>query len=191
MDQVAALEHLLNTALCRIAELEEMVAAQAQEIVDLRRQLAKNSSNSSKPPSSDGLKKPSPRSLREKSGKKSGGQVGHRGDTLRQTATPDFMERHECAQCGGCQRALTAGMIKGVEKRQVFDVPPPRLEVTEHEAAIYCCGHCRAARVTWTLREVRVKPQSWQQRQCKQVSTLYTRLEQPTEPSRGIRKSLK
>ena len=74
MDQVAALEHLLNTALCRIAELEEMVAAQSQEIVDLRRQLAKNSSNSSKPPSSDGLKKPSPRSLREKSGKKSGGQ---------------------------------------------------------------------------------------------------------------------
>jgi len=144
MDQVAAFEHLLNTALCRIAELEEMVAAQAQEIVDLRRQLAKNSSNSSKPPSSDGLKKPSPRSLREKSGKKSGGQVGHRGDTLRQTATPDFVERHASAQCGGCQRALTAGMIKGVEKRQVFDVPPPRLEVTEHEAAIYCCGHCRA-----------------------------------------------
>jgi hypothetical protein len=95
MDQVAALEHLHNTALRRIAELDEMVAAQAQEIFDLRRQLAKNSSNSSKPPSSDGLKKPAPRSLRGKSGKKSGGQAGHRGDTLRQTATPDFVHRHE------------------------------------------------------------------------------------------------
>ena len=59
MNQSAALEHLLNTALRRIAELDEMVAAQAQEIFDLRRQLTKNSSNSSKPPSSDGLKKPS------------------------------------------------------------------------------------------------------------------------------------
>ena len=56
MNQSAALEHLLNTALRRIAELDEMVAAQAQEIFDLRRQLTKNSSNSSKPPSSDGLK---------------------------------------------------------------------------------------------------------------------------------------
>jgi transposase len=144
MDQVAALEQPLATALRRIAELEAALASMAQENADLRRQLAKNSSNSSKPPSSDGLKKPAPRSLRGKSGKKSGGQVGHRGDTLRQTATPDFVERHESAQCGGCQRALTAGMIKGVEKRQVFDVPPPRLEVTEHEAAIYCCDHCRA-----------------------------------------------
>jgi hypothetical protein len=132
MDQVAAYEHLLNTALRRIAELEELVAAQAQEIVDLRRQLAKNSNNSSKPPSSDGLKKkPAPRSLRGKSGKKSGGQAGHRGDTLRQTPTPTVVERHEAARCGACRSALTAGMAKGVERRQVFDLPEPRLEVTE------------------------------------------------------------
>jgi transposase len=145
MDQVAAYEHLLNTALRRIAELEELVAAQVQEIVDLRRQLAKNSNNSSKPPSSDGLKKkPAPRSLRGKSGKKSGGQAGHRGDTLRQTSTPDVVERHEAARCGACRSALTAGMAKGVERRQVFDLPEPRLEVTEHQATIYCCGHCRA-----------------------------------------------
>ncbi|WP_051076423.1 DUF6444 domain-containing protein [Octadecabacter arcticus] len=144
MDQVTALEQLLATALRRIAELEAALASMAQENADLRRQLAKNSSNSSKPPSSDGLKKPVPRSLRGKSGKKSGGQVGHRGDTLRQTATPDFVERHEAEACGTCQHGLTAGMIKAVERRQVYDIPVPRLEVTEHQAAIYCCGHCRA-----------------------------------------------
>ena len=144
MDQVAALEQLLATALRRIAELEAALASMAQENADLRRQLAKNSSNSSKPPSSDGLKKPAPRSLRGKSGKKSGGQAGHRGDTLRQKAKPDFVHRHEAESCGSCQYGLTAGMIKGVERRQVFDIPVPRLEVTEHQAAIYCCGHCRA-----------------------------------------------
>ena len=46
--------------------------------------------------------------------------------------------------CATCQHGLTARMIEGVEKRQVFDVPPPRLEVTEHQAAICCCAHCRA-----------------------------------------------
>ena len=142
MDQVAALEQLLATALRRIAELEAALASMTQENADLRRQLANNSSNSSKPPSSDGLKKPAPRNLRGKSGKKSGGQAGHRGDTLRQKAKPDFVNRHEAVSCGACQYGLTAGMIKGVERRQVFDIPVPRLEVTEHQAAIYCCGHC-------------------------------------------------
>ena len=144
MDQVAAFEHLLATTLRRIAELEAALASMAQENADLRRQLAKNSRNSSKPPSSDGFKKPAPRSLRGKSGKKSGGQVGHRGDTLRQTPTPDFVERHEATHCSACWGVLTAEMAKGMERRQVFDMPVPRLEVTEHQAAVYCCSHCRA-----------------------------------------------
>jgi transposase len=146
VDRTAALEQQLVTALRRIAELEYKLGASAEEIADLRRQVAQNSDNSSKPPSSDGLKKksPAPRSLRGKSGRKSGGQVGHRGDTLRETLTPDFVERHEAGRCGAYQGALTAAMATGVEKRQVFDLPEPRLEVTEHQATIYCCAHCRA-----------------------------------------------
>jgi transposase len=120
-------------------------AALRQEVADLRRQLDKNSSNSGKPPSSDGLKKP-PRiagSLRGKSDKTSGGQAGHAGDTLKQVAKPDVVERHEAQACRHCLAGLTTAMITGVEKRQVFDAPEPRLKVTEHQAMIYCCACCR------------------------------------------------
>ena len=116
-----------------------------EENADLRRQLNKNSSNSSKPPSSDGLKKP-PRiagSLRGKSGKISGGQAGHKGGTLKRVARPDFITRHEAQACRHCRAGLTGAMAVGVEKRQVFDLPEPRLEVTEHQASIYRCEHCR------------------------------------------------
>jgi transposase len=120
-------------------------AALREENADLRRQLDKNSSNSSKPPSSDGLKKP-PRiagSLRGKSGKISGGQAVHKGGTLKRVARPDFITRHEAQACSHCCAGLTGAMVVGVEKRQVFDLPEPRLEVTEHQASIYRCEHCR------------------------------------------------
>jgi transposase len=128
-----------------IAELRAENAALKQEVADLRRQLGKNSSNSSKPPSSDGLGK-KPRiggSLRGVSGKTSGGQPGHQGGTLRPVAEPDKIERHEVTNCEHCPAALTAAMATGVEKRQVFDLPEPRLEVTEHQAHIYTCACCR------------------------------------------------
>jgi hypothetical protein len=81
----------------KIAELEKIIAAQAKLIEELRariaeleRRLGLTSGNSSKPPSSDGLrKKPSPKSLRPKGQKPSGGQLGHKGETLKQTAEPD------------------------------------------------------------------------------------------------------
>src|SRR5580700_10595390 len=100
-----------------------------EKIAELERRLNKNSSNSSKPPSSDGLKKP-PRtqSLRGKSGKKSGGQVGHRGGTRNQVAKPDRIESHQADGCRHCQAGLTRAMIVDVAKRQVFDLPEPRLE---------------------------------------------------------------
>ena len=119
-------------------------AALRQEVADLRRQLDKNSSNSGKPPSSDGLKKPSrvAASTRGQSGKTSGGQAGHAGGTLKQVAKPDVIERHQAEACRHCLAGLTTAMVTGVEKRQVFDLPEPRLEVTEHQAMIYCCARC-------------------------------------------------
>lgn len=127
-----------------IVSLRAEIASLKQEISSLRRQLNKDSSNSSQPPSSDGFKKKSRvlGSLREGSGKRSGGQRGHKGDTLRFTADPDDVVVHEAWRCRHCQRALLASMTTGVETRQVFDVPPPRLEVTEHQACIYRCAGC-------------------------------------------------
>lgn len=130
----------------KTAELQQFTAALQETVADLKRRLGKDSSNSSKPPSSDGLAKKTrttASSLRGVSGKKSGGQKGHKGDTLNQTATPDFVQSHTAETCAHCRAALTAAMVTGVEKRQVFDVPVPRLEVTEHQAQVYRCTQCR------------------------------------------------
>jgi transposase len=115
------------------------------EVADLRRQLGQDSSNSSKPPSSDGLKK-KPRivgSLRGRSGKASGGQKGHQGSALRQVADLDHVVRHEASACWHCHSPLEPKAAVGVEKRQVFDLPERPLVVTEHQASIYRCAHRR------------------------------------------------
>src|SRR5579864_2764094 len=128
-----------------IASLKREIAALRAEVADLRRQLGQNSSNSSKPPSSDGLKK-KPRiagSLRGRSGKKSGGQKGHKGGTLRQVADPDHVVRREACACCHCGSPLEPRSAIGVEKRQVFDLPERPLVITEHQASIYRCPHCR------------------------------------------------
>src|SRR5579884_2693873 len=96
-------------------ELIALVKAQAAEIAvlkarvaELERRLGLDSSNSGKPPSSDGLKKP-PRtqSLREPSGKKPGGQKGHKGETLRQVAEPDRVVNHFPSSCAACGATVT------------------------------------------------------------------------------------
>ena len=128
-----------------IQQLRAEITALKQENSELRRRLGLDSSTSSKPPSSDGLgKKPRIKgSLRGRSGKRSGGQVGHQGDTLRQVATPDKVEHHTATACAHCPTPLTAAMISGVETRQVFDLVAPRLEVVEHRGQVYTCPCCR------------------------------------------------
>ncbi len=132
-------------------ELIALVAAQAAEIAALRariaeleRRLGLNSSNSGKPPSSDGLKKP-PRvaSLRERCGNKPGGQKGHDGETLRQVAEPDNIIDHFPQACAVCGSTLTPAMATGHSARQVFDLPAPQPPVvTEHRAHDCQCAAC-------------------------------------------------
>jgi transposase len=131
-----------------------LVAAQAAEIAalkarlaELERRLGLNSSNSGKPPSSDGLKKP-PRpartkSLRGPSDKPSGGQKGHKGETLEQVAAPDRTVDHVPPFCVACGAAVTLAMSTGHSARQVFDLPEPTpLVVTEHRAHDCRCAAC-------------------------------------------------
>ena len=126
------------------ALLREENAALLRRLADLERRLGLNSSNSGKPPSSDGLKKP-PRvsSLREPSSRKTGGQKGHPGTTLRRSETPDATIDHYPEACAACGEPLTAAMATGHVARQVFDLPEPRpLIVTEHRAHDCRCLSC-------------------------------------------------
>lgn len=124
------------------AGLKEYVDKLQERIKALEDQIAKNSRNSSKPPSSDGLNKPAPRSLRPRGERKVGGQKGHRGHTLQMVEKPDYTIVHTVDQCQKCGRSLAEEEAVGDEKRQVFDIPPIKIEVTEHKAEIKSCPHC-------------------------------------------------
>lgn len=124
-------------------QMMAVIVTLASRVQTLEDQQAKNSGNSGKPPSSDGLKKkPKNRSLRERSGKKSGGQAGHQGHKLELVSEPDEVIVHAVAQCAGCQAVLGAEAVSEVVRRQVFELPPLRLRVTEHQAEIKQCVQC-------------------------------------------------
>ena len=148
------LKDLVAKLLIRVDELEssntdlkaENFALQSEntalkaENAELRTRLNQNSENSHKPPSSDGLrKKPA---LPASQGKKTGGQAGHAGKTLKMVSQADHIIVHHAESCPCCSRAFCSSDVEQIgQKRQVFDIPPPRIEVTEHQIGlITCCG---------------------------------------------------
>ena len=125
------LDHAARAAYFEAAYLNQLEVNKAlqERIGALERRVALSSTTSSLPPSSDGLKK-SPvenrtQSQRGESGRKSGGQPGHKGSTLRRTATPNHVIDHYPGLCNGCGAALMASMVESSVARQVVDLPIP------------------------------------------------------------------
>lgn len=139
----AAMLALVSGLLARIRQLEQQVQQLQQRLQTLNDRLAQNSQNSSRPPGSDGLAKPpARRSLRTKTGRKPGGQPGHAGRTLEPVAKPDHFQVHplDRCPCGRCQGVcLRREPLVDYERRQVFDLPPLKLSVTEPQAEIKRC----------------------------------------------------
>ena len=123
-----------------VVSLRAELARALERVTELEARLAQSPRNSSKPPSSEGLAKPAPRSLRKSSGRRPGGQDGHKGATLAQMARPDREVRHEPGCCCRCGAGLAGRPVTRVERRQVFDLPPLRAEVTEHQLIERECG---------------------------------------------------
>jgi transposase len=109
---------------------------------ELEALITKDSHNSSRPPSSDPPWAKRTKSLRRPSGKRPGGQPGHPGHTLRQTQKPQRVITHRPKQCRHCLNPLGGGWSAGAERRQVIELVPARLRVTEHRAEVVCCPAC-------------------------------------------------
>ena len=129
-----AVVSLVSQLMARLSQLEA-------EVKELKGRLGKNSRNSSKPPSGDGFGKRT-RSLRRKSEKPSGGQTDHPGQTLEWSSAPDFMEQHEVIAVQVVAIPFQPCQSMQVLARQVFDIPPVEVLVTEHQVAVKCCPDC-------------------------------------------------
>ena len=151
--RIAKLKEELANKLRQVHQLTRVVKELNREVKEARMQtrlakeahlahLLKNSQNSSRPPSTDRRKKT--RSLRQKSGKKAGGQVGHRGATRGRVEKPDRFIIHSPETCYLCGSSLSGSEVRGIEHRQIHDLPRQKMEVTEHQVQTKVCCRCGA-----------------------------------------------
>jgi transposase len=136
-------KELIQQLLRNFALLKAENIALRNEIVILKEKLSKyenpkNSTNSSVPPSQDPNRKT--RSLRKKSNKKVGGQVGHKGSKLSKVENPNQVIFHDITECSCCNSKLPEDGV--VKSRQIFDLPKIKIEVTEHQVVTKVCGNC-------------------------------------------------
>ena len=122
--------------------METALEALTVRVQELEDRISKDSHNSSKPPSSDGLRK-KPKSLRHKSDKASGGQQGHSGTTLCLADNPDAVVIHSPSTCKQCGISLESVAAKDFTRRQIHDLPPVSLLVTEHRILHKVCLACQ------------------------------------------------
>ena len=127
-------------SICR--QMKQQINQLESRVKTLEERLNQNSQNSSKPPSSDGLQKPSPKSLRGKSGKNRGGQPGHQRNILEKHPHPDKIIYHALSICEDCEKSLQDVELIDYETRQIFDLPPLKIEITEHRAEQKICPCC-------------------------------------------------
>lgn len=136
----SAIVKLFDAVGKQVEGLANQLEKQNEVIKELQARLSKDSHNSSKPPSSDGLGKKTPQkrteSLRKNGQKPNGGQPGHKGHTLKATDSPDQTVRHQVEHCEHCEASLKEVEVCASEERQVFDIPAIRIEVTAHQAEI-------------------------------------------------------
>lgn len=126
-----------------IGDLKQSIEQLKELLKEKERSLKKDSTNSGKPPSSDGLKKKTrTQSLRTQSGKNPGGQKGHKGTHLEQVENPDKVVEHKVDTCTHCHMNLSGVKATDMVKRQIFDIPAIEVHITEHQAEIKKCPSC-------------------------------------------------
>jgi transposase len=149
--RIARLDEELSSRVRQVHQLNRTVKDLNKQLKEARQQtrlareahlatVIKNSQNSSLPPSTDPRKRT--KSLREQSGKRVGGQVGHRGATKEMVEKPDHLVIHSPEACRFCGSSLGECKVRASERRQVHDLPPQKVEVTEHTAQTKVCGRC-------------------------------------------------
>ena len=135
--------HLIEGLVGFIGQLQTRIEELEAENKRLRDHLRLNSSNSSLPPSSDKGRGPrATKSLRQPTGRKPGGQPDHPGATLKSVEKPDKLVVHPVTQCPACGQDVSPVPVTRVDTRQVFELLPMKLEVTEHQAEVKICPHC-------------------------------------------------
>ena len=141
---VSLIQYLQDMYEVQLRGLQARVDELTEQVKQLQERLHTDSHNSSRPPSSDSIGSRKIMHTRKPSGKKPGGQKGHKGSTLTFSERPDVIVVHAPHRCGICGRSLEAEGSLGFERRQVVDLPPVKPQVTEHQAQIKACPSCGA-----------------------------------------------
>lgn len=141
-DDIVRLKGQVGRLQAEVSELRGRSFQLQRRNAELEALVTKDSHNSSRPPSSDPPWAKRTRSLRRPSGRRPGGQAGHRGETLRLSERPDRTVEHRPRQCRGCHAPLDSAQVVGHRRQQIVEVVPARLKVTEHRLAVVRCPSC-------------------------------------------------